>query len=152
MRKAWKLVSILLVLLVVLVPTGCASASKGVKVALIFPMTGPVPTYGQSSKEGAELAIKEWNEKGGLLGEQIVWTLEDGGCDAAMATDAVNKAIDQDGVKFVIGEVCSGASIPISEITNAKKVLQISPTSTNPQVITGKPFVFRACFTSGIFS
>ena len=34
----------------------------------------------------------------------------------------------------------------MSEITNAKGVLQISPTSTNPQVVLGKPFVFRACF------
>jgi branched-chain amino acid transport system substrate-binding protein len=109
-------------------------------------MTGPVPTYGQSSKEGSELAINEWNEKGGLLGQEIEWILEDGGCSAEMATDAANKVIDQDQVKFIIGEVCSGASIPISEITNAKQVLQISPTSTNPQVITGKPFVFRACF------
>jgi len=145
-KKAWKLVSVLLVLLVVLMPTGCAGASKSVKVALIFPMTGPVPTYGQSSKEGAELAIKEWNEKGGLLGKEIEWVLLDGGCNAETATDAVNKAIDQDGVKFVIGEVCSGASIPMSVIANEKQVLQISPTSTNPEVTVGKPYVFRACF------
>jgi branched-chain amino acid transport system substrate-binding protein len=50
-----------------------------------------------------------------------------------------------------MGEVCSKASIPVSEIANAKKVIQISSTSTNPDVTVGKDgkvkdYVFRACF------
>jgi branched-chain amino acid transport system substrate-binding protein len=114
-------------------------------------MTGAVPTFGQSSKEGAELAIQEWNDKGGLLGKKIEWVIGDSQCDAKAATDAANKVIDQDKVKFIIGEVCSSASIPVSVIANQKKVLQISPTSTNPKVTvnedgTVKPFTFRACF------
>jgi branched-chain amino acid transport system substrate-binding protein len=65
--------------------------------------------------------------------------------------NAANKLIDQDGVKYLVGEVCSSASIPVSEIVNQKKVVQISPTSTNPSVTVDKdgkvkPFTFRACF------
>jgi branched-chain amino acid transport system substrate-binding protein len=50
-----------------------------------------------------------------------------------------------------VGEVCSSASIPISEIAEANQVLQISPTSTNPAVTinedgSNKEYVFRACF------
>lgn len=146
MRKAWKYVALLLVVIPLIGSTGCAGKSQAVKVGLLFPMTGPVPTYGQSSQEGAELALNEWNEKGGLLGSEIEWVLADGGCDGATATDAANKLIDQDGVKFIVGEVCSSASIPVSEIANPKQVLQMSPTSTNPQVTVGKPYVFRACF------
>ena len=147
MQKAWKFMVVVLLLAVVFGPAGCAAgAAKGVKVALVYPMTGPVPTYGQSSKEGSELAINEWNEAGGLLGEEIAWVLADSGCDGATATDAANKVIDQDKVKFIIGAVCSSASIPISEVANPKKVLQISPTSTNPKVTIGKPYTFRACF------
>jgi branched-chain amino acid transport system substrate-binding protein len=147
MQKAWKFMVVVLLLAVVFGPAGCAAgAAKGVKVALVYPMTGPVPTYGQSSKEGSELAINEWNEAGGLLGEEIAWVLADSGCDGATATDAANKVIDQDKVKFIIGAVCSSASIPISEVSNPKKVLQISPTSTNPKVTIGKPYTFRACF------
>jgi branched-chain amino acid transport system substrate-binding protein len=59
--------------------------------------------------------------------------------------------IDQDGVKYIVGEVCSKASIPISEIAEEKGVIQISPTSTNSVVTlnadgTTKEYVFRACF------
>jgi branched-chain amino acid transport system substrate-binding protein len=65
--------------------------------------------------------------------------------------NAANKVIDQDKVKFIIGEVCSKSSIPISEIAEAKGVVQISPTSTNTQVTltadgATKKYVFRACF------
>jgi len=144
--KNWIKYLVVVLLLTAMSVTGCVGKKEAVKVALIFPMTGPVPTFGQSSKEGAELAIKEWNEKGGLLGKPIEWVVADGGCDGATATDAANKVIDQDGVKFIIGEVCSSASIPVSEVANPKKVLQISPTSTNPKVTIGKPFTFRACF------
>ncbi len=146
MRKAWKYVAFLLVVVTALFPTACAKKSDAVKVGLLFPMTGPVPTYGQSSKEGSELALKQWNDKGGLFGSEIEWVLADGGCDGATATDAANKLIDQDGVKFIVGEVCSSASIPVSEVANPKKILQISPTSTNPQVTIGKEYIFRACF------
>jgi branched-chain amino acid transport system substrate-binding protein len=146
MKKIWKYLVLGLVLASALVLTACPAGGGGVKVGLLFPMTGPVPTYGKSSQEGAELALNEWNEKGGLLGKPIEWVLADGGCDGATATDAANKLIDQDKVKFIIGEVCSSASIPVSEVANPKKVLQISPTSTNPAVTIGKPYVFRACF------
>jgi branched-chain amino acid transport system substrate-binding protein len=67
------------------------------------------------------------------------------------AVNAANKVIDQDKVHYIIGEVCSKASIPVSEIANSKKVVQISPTSTNPDVTVGKDgktkdYIFRACF------
>ena len=146
MKKTWKILAILTAMLIAVVSTGCAQAGSGVKLGLLFPMTGPVPTYGQSSQEGAELAIKQWNDKGGALGKQIEWVVADGGCDGATATDAANKLIDQDKVKFIVGEVCSSASIPVSEVANPAKVIQISPTSTNPKVTIGKPYVFRACF------
>ena len=146
MKKTWKIFAIVTALLIAVISTGCAKGGGGVKLGLLFPMTGPVPTYGKSSQEGAELAINEWNDKGGVLGSDVEWVLADGGCDGATATDAANKLIDQDGVKFIVGEVCSSASIPVSEVANPAKVLQISPTSTNPKVTLGKPYVFRACF------
>jgi branched-chain amino acid transport system substrate-binding protein len=146
MKKTWKILAIMTALLIGVISTGCAGAGSGVKLGLLFPLTGPVPTYGQSSQEGAELAIKQWNEKGGVLGKEIEWVVADGGCDGATATDAANKLIDQDKIKFIVGEVCSSASIPVSEVANPAKVIQISPTSTNPKVTIGKPYVFRACF------
>jgi branched-chain amino acid transport system substrate-binding protein len=132
-------------------PAAEAPAGGELKVAILAPLSGPVPTFGVSTRDGALLAIDEWNAKGGVNGMTIVPVVEDSQCTPDPAVNAANKVIDQDGVKFIIGEVCSKASIPVSEIATAKGVLQISPTSTNPSVTVGtdgkvKPYIFRACF------
>jgi len=114
-------------------------------------LSGQVPTFGVSTQEGVQLAVKEWNAKGGVLGKKLELVVADSQCSADPAVNAANKLIDQDKVKYIVGEVCSSASIPVSEIVNQKKVVQISPTSTNPAVTVDKdgkvkPYTFRACF------
>ncbi len=136
---------------VVLTACGGGAQPKTLKVAILAPLSGDVATFGQSTRDGALLAIKEWNENGGVLGMQIEPVVEDSQCNAEAAVSAANKVIQQDGVKFIIGEVCSSASIPISEVAMANGVLQISPTSTNPSVTVDengntKSLIFRACF------
>jgi branched-chain amino acid transport system substrate-binding protein len=132
-------------------PAGGAAAGGEIKIAILAPLSGPVPTFGVSTRDGALLAIEEWNAKGGVLGKKIVPIVEDSQCTPDPAVNAANKVIDQDKVHYIMGEVCSKASIPVSEIANAKGVLQISSTSTNPSVTVGadgkvKPYIYRACF------
>jgi branched-chain amino acid transport system substrate-binding protein len=150
--KLSKLLPFLLVFALLLAACGGAGTPKEpLKIALLAPLTGAVPTFGQSTKEGAELAVKEWNDKGGVNGQKIELIVEDSQCEADPGVNAANKVINQDKVKYIIGEVCSKSSIPISEVANPAKVIQISPTSTNPSVTVGadgktKEFIFRACF------
>jgi len=127
------------------------AGQEEVKVAILAPLSGPVPTFGVSTRDGSLLAIEEWNAKGGVLGKKIVPIVEDSQCTPDPAVNAANKVIDQDKVKFIIGEVCSKASIPVSEIAEAKGVIQISPTSTNEMLTLTqdgktKKYIFRACF------
>lgn len=150
--RALRLFSLLVILAMVL--SGCGGGAAGggeIKIAILAPLSGPVPTFGVMTRDGALQAIDEWNAKGGVLGKKIVAVVEDSQCTPDPAVNAANKVIDQDKVSFIIGEVCSKASIPISEIANAKKVLQISPTSTNTDVTVNKDgstkdYIFRACF------
>jgi len=150
--RTFKFASLFIAAAVMAASVGCNSAAGGdIKVAVLAPLSGPVPTFGVSTRDGALLAIEEWNAKGGVLGRKIAATVEDSQCTPDPAVNAANKVIDQDKIKFIIGEVCSKASIPVSEIANAKKVIQISPTSTNPDVTVGKDgkvkdYIFRACF------
>ena len=149
--RVLRVFSLLLILAMVL--TACAAAAGGgeIKIAVLAPLSGPVPTFGVMTRDGALQAIDEWNAKGGVLGKKIVPIIEDSQCTPDPAVNAANKVIDQDKVSFIIGEVCSKASIPISEIANAKKIIQISPTSTNPDVTVAKDgktkeYIYRACF------
>jgi len=118
-----------------------------IKVGMLFPMTGPVKTYGESSVNAINLAFDEAR----AAGWEIETTLDDTKCDAQEAANVGNKAVTQDKVSYILGAVCSSSSIPISEIANPAGVVQISPTSTNPQVTinedgSNKEYIFRACF------
>jgi branched-chain amino acid transport system substrate-binding protein len=127
------------------------SPASTIKLAILAPLTGPVPTFGRSARDGALLAIAQQNASGGILGMTIDPVVEDTACNATQAVNATNKVINQDGARYIIGDVCSKSSIPMSEIANAAGVIQMTPTSTNPQVTVGadgkvKDYVFRACF------
>ncbi len=125
------------------------SPASPIKLAILVPLTGP-SFLGIPARDGALLAIEQQNAKGGILGVTIDPVIEDTACNAGLATTATNKVINQDGARYIIGDVCSSSSIAMSAITNAAGVIQMSPTATNPQVTVGasgvKPYVFRACF------
>ncbi|CAG0973362.1 Leucine-, isoleucine-, valine-, threonine-, and alanine-binding protein [Anaerolineales bacterium] len=149
MKTMHKLFMVLVVVSMLL--TACQSGSDTIKVAVLAPLSGAVPTFGTAMKNGVELATEEWNAKGGVLGKQIELVIADSQCEADPAVNAANKVIDQDGVKYIIGELCSKASIPVSEIAEAKSVVQISGSSTNVNVTLNvdgstKKFVYRTCF------
>jgi len=150
-KRLFVVLSLLVVGSMLLTACGGAAPAKEIKIAILAPLSGAVPTFGVSTRDGALLAIDEWNAKGGVLGMKIIPVVADSQCAADPAVNAANKVIDQDKVGYIIGEVCSSASIPISEVVNAKKVVQISPTSTNLNVTIDasgvvKPYTFRACF------
>jgi branched-chain amino acid transport system substrate-binding protein len=147
--KSYKLLSVLVASVMLL--AACGGGGGELKIAILAPLSGAVPTFGEMTRDGALLAIEEWNANGGVLGMTIVPIVEDSQCTPDPAVNAANKVINQDGVHYIIGEVCSKASIPISEIANAAKVIQISPTSTNPNVTVDnngvtKNYIYRACF------
>ncbi|OGO34615.1 MAG: hypothetical protein A2W35_06400 [Chloroflexi bacterium RBG_16_57_11] len=122
--------------------------SEHFRIGVLAPLSGAVPFYGLSAKEGADLAVKEWNAKGGLLGKKIEMVILDSRCEAGSSVEAANHLVFQERVQYIIGEVCSRASIPVSDIADRNQVVMISPVSTNRAVTvdeTGqtKPFVFR---------
>ena len=148
-KRTFALLTVTLGLAVAL--AGCGGGPKALKIAILAPLSGPVPTFGVSTRDAALLAIDQWNAKGGVLGMKITPIVEDSQCTPDPAVNAANKVINEDKVHYIIGEVCSKASIPMSEIANAAKVIMMSPTSTATAVTVDKngntkPYVFRACF------
>jgi branched-chain amino acid transport system substrate-binding protein len=128
-----------------------AEEAEPLKIAMLAAMSGDVKTFGEGTKRGVDMAVAEWNAKGGVLGREIEIIVGDTKCDAQEAANVANKVINQDKVNYIVGAVCSSASIPISEIANPAGVVQISPPSTNPQVTinedgSSKEYIFRACF------
>ncbi|HYG57473.1 MAG TPA: ABC transporter substrate-binding protein [Symbiobacteriaceae bacterium] len=128
---------------------GGSTDSKVIKVGLIAPMTGDVKTFGESTKNGFDLALEQAGKKAGDYTIEPVYG--DDRNDATEGKNVATKMITQDGVKAIIGSVTSKVTIPVGEYANSKNVLLISGTATALNVTVDdsgkrKPYVFRACF------
>jgi branched-chain amino acid transport system substrate-binding protein len=107
------------------------------------PVTGKTAWIGEQMQHGAEMAVADINAADGVLGQQLRLTIADDFCDPEQAVVTAQKLVG-DGVVFVVGHYCSGASIPASKVYEAAGVLQISPGSTNPMLTElGRANVFR---------
>ena len=96
-------------------------------------MTGTNAWFGEQMERGTALAVADLNAASGVLGEQVQLSMADDFCDPEQAVAAAKKLVS-DGVIFVVGHFCSGASIPASEIYEAAGVLQIFADLDQPYV------------------
>jgi branched-chain amino acid transport system substrate-binding protein len=134
----------LLVATVIFIAAFEAMAARAeILIGMAGPMTGKLAWFGEQMERGAELAVADLNAAGGVLGQQVRLITADDFCDPEQAVAAARKLVS-DGVIFVVGHYCSGASIPASEIYQAAGVLMITPSSSNPMLTElGRANVFR---------
>ncbi len=127
---------------------GCDSQKSEADVIVIAtagPMTGPYASFGEQMRVGAEQAVKDINEAGGVLGKKLKLEIGDDQCDPKQAVAVANQLVNKK-VKFVAGHFCSGSSIPASQVYQAENLIMISPGSTNPKLTErGMSNVFRVC-------
>jgi len=127
---------------------GCARQDDQViRIGAAGPMTGDQSKMGVDLKNAVELAVTEWNEKGGVLGKKIVLLAGDDQADPKQAVSIANKFINQK-VVALVGHWNSSCSIPASKYYNDADVVMISPATTNPFLtLQGFKRVFRVCGT-----
>jgi branched-chain amino acid transport system substrate-binding protein len=109
-------------------------------------LTGSEATFGQSTSQGIQLAISEFNAAGGLNGRKIKLVEYDTKGDAAEAGRVVTRLVSRDKVSAVIGEVASSLSLAGAPVCQQAGVPMISPSSTNPRVTKVGNMISRVCF------
>ena len=120
-----------------------------IPIAVAGPMTGPLAAFGEQLRRGSEMAVKNINAAGGVLGKQLKLEIGDDQCDPKQAVQVANDLV-QKGVVFVAGHFCSGSSIPASAVYVEEGILEITPASTNPAYTEdsfkkGVTTLFRTC-------
>jgi branched-chain amino acid transport system substrate-binding protein len=106
-------------------------AADTIKIGVAGPHSGDLASYGIPTVQAAQLVVKDINAKGGILGKQVQLVVEDDQCKPEVATDVAMKLISED-VHFVIGHICSGATLPALGVYKKSNVIAISPSATNP--------------------
>lgn len=92
--------------------TGSDSTETGpIKIGVSAPMTGEAASFGEGAKAGADLAVKEINDAGGVAGRMLQLIVEDDHCNKDGVT-TFNKLVNLDRVDAVIGSICSAAVGP----------------------------------------
>lgn len=92
-----------------------------VRVGILYSATGTTSTIGQSQLQGAQLAIDEINEAGGLLGRELVAVRYDPASTPARYAALAEQLIVRDGINVIFGCYMSSsrkAVIPIVEKWN----------------------------------
>ncbi len=136
--------------------TTVALASSGVcaqdiKIGVIQPLTGPLAFDGNADVKGAQLAAKEINARGGVLGRKVELVVEDGQCKPAESVGAAEKLIFRDKVPVIMGAFCSGATLAVMPIAEKNKIPLVTGVSSNPKLTElGNDWFFRNAETEAL--
>ena len=126
---------------------GAAPSTGDIPIGMYGSLTGDGASFGQSSREGTELAVEEINNAGGVLGgRKFRLLVEDDQSRPEEASNAVTKLVTQDRVVAVLGEVASRRSLAAAPVSQKYQVPMISPSSTNERVTEVGDYIFRVCF------
>lgn len=125
--------------------------SDVIKIGANLELTGAVASYGSSIAQGAELAIEEINNNGGINGKKIEFVKVDNKSENAEATSAAIRLATQEKVNVMIGPATSGNVLATVQIANDNKIPLVTASGTAPNVTENadgsiNEYVFRTCF------
>ena len=149
-----KLVSVVLALAMTvgcLAGCGGSSSEQAEKKADAFyiggigPTTGAAAIYGNAAKNGAQIAIDEINEAGGINGAQIEYNFQDDQHDAEKSVNAYTTLKDW-GMQILYGCVTTTPCVAVADKTAEDNMFELTPSASSTDVIVNDN-VFQMCFT-----
>ncbi len=131
-------------------PPDAAADADTILFGEVGSLTGAQATFGQSTKQGVQMALDEVNAKGGILidgkPKKVAVRVYDDQGKSEEAANAVSRLINQDHVVAILGEVASSNSLAMAPKAQQAQVPMVTPSSTNPKVTEVGDYIFRVCF------
>jgi len=144
--RASTLLAVFLLLAFLFAGVSCRSTPGTVPIGVFLPLSGPLAGFGESTRNGVEMAVQEINAGGGVGGSPLDVTYVDDRGEPEGAKEAVRRLIGNLHVAAIIGEALSANSLAAAPICQEQGVLMISPASTNPAVTEVGEFILRVCY------
>lgn len=116
------------------------------KIGILVPFTGALSDFGGPFANAARLAVKEINEAGGVLGQDVELIEGDSATEPVKAQEEARRLIDIEGVSALVGAAASGVTLPVAEsVAVPSEIVMISPASTSPAltVVDDNGFLYR---------
>ncbi len=155
MRKTFgKLVLVWVLLVSIIGLAGCGgggSTKDPIKLGVIAPLSGGGTSYGIGIKQGAEMAVDEINQAGGIKGRQIKLTVVDDASDPAQSVTAMQRLVEQEKVDVIVGGWGSSQVLAHQGTVEKAGVPYIIVGATNPKITReGNKWSFRVIQTDAI--
>ena len=112
----------------------------------LAPLTGGVSQYGIAVNNGALLAVEDINAKGGILGKQIKYVVEDEQGNTTEAVTAYTKLYQKDKMVALVGDVTTQPTIAVAQKAAEDGIPMITASATGEDVTKAGKNVFRVCF------
>lgn len=113
-----------------------AQSGPAIRIGVVLPLSGAYAAQGTAGARGIQLCAEQLNAKGGLLGRQIEVLVEDSQLKPQTAVIKATKLIEQDGCKFLMGEISGASTLALLEVAEREKTVMVTPYSS-PEAVTG---------------
>ncbi len=130
--------------------SGGETSGDPIKIALTAPLTGNQSQYGESFQNCVELACKQWNENGGVLGRTVEVVVEDTAGDSAQAATVAQKIVSDSSIFAQIGDFSTACCLAAQPIYDAASMIQISPTCSAVNFAVGSKWSFECLGTQDV--
>ncbi|MBX9589680.1 MAG: ABC transporter substrate-binding protein [Hyphomonadaceae bacterium] len=97
-----------------------------IRIGFPTPLTGPFGAEARDQVKSAELAVKQFNDAGGLGGRKAELLVRDDKLNAGEAATRTLELIEKDKVHAVVGALSSAVQLAVNEVTRARGMIYIS--------------------------
>jgi branched-chain amino acid transport system substrate-binding protein len=103
-----------------------AATEDTVRIGFPTPLTGPFAAEARDQVKCAELAVKQYNDKGGIAGRKIELLVRDDKLNGGEAATRTLELIEKDKVHAIVGALSSAVQLAVNEVTRARGVIYVS--------------------------
>lgn len=111
---------------VVAMPWIARAADDTIRIGFPTPLTGPFAAEAKDQVKSAELAVKQFNDKGGVNGRKVELLVRDDKLNGGEAATRTLELIEKDKVHAIVGSLSSAVQLAVNEVTRARGVLYVS--------------------------
>lgn len=118
---------------------GTAPEGEPIKIGMPTTLSGSIALFGEANRDGAQLAVDELNDAGGVLGRPVELIVQDDQAAPEVGVQLARDMIISDGVSVLLGGVSSAVALGITEVSEERKIPFIVHTS-NTEALTVEQF------------
>jgi len=134
--------------LLVLAGSGVAQSNKTpIRIGALHNVTGSLSSIGQPSLDGALLAAKQLNERGGVLGRPVELVARDGRSDPAVVAASTRELVRMPHMAAITGLNDTEMALAAAPVAEKARMVFLTSGATSPKVPLEFPrFYFMTCF------